>query len=68
MEHLPPTVQKILWFNPLTHIIDFAHNFMLYEIYPDLNSIFYLILTTLVISIIGIVIFRNYNPGITEEL
>ena len=68
IEHLPPTVQKILWFNPMTHIIDFAHNFMLYEIYPDLNSIFYLILTTLVIFIIGIVIFRKYNPGITEEL
>lgn len=68
IEFLPLNIQKLLWFNPMTHVIDFAHNFMLYETYPNLYSIIYLVFVTLALLVMGIIIFRKYNPRIVEEL
>lgn len=68
LEHLPEFAQQILWFNPMTQIIDTAHNLLLYEIYPEPSSIAYMLATTFGMSIIGIAIFRKYNPGIVEVL
>jgi len=68
LDFLPDNVQQILLINPMTHVIEAAHNLMLYGIYPSISSIIYLIVSTFVILIIGIIIFRKYNPDIVEKL
>ena len=68
IDFLPENIQIILLINPLTHFIEAAHNLMLYGVYPDILSILYMIISSFVILIIGITIFRKYNPDIVEKL
>ena len=68
LEFLPENIQQLLWFNPMVHIIESAHNLLLYEIYPSISSIVYMITMATAFLIIGIVIFRKHNPNIVEQL
>jgi len=68
LDLLPENIQQILWLNPMTHVIEAAHNLLLYDTYPDPYSITYMITTTVGLLLIGIVIFRRYNPDIVEVL
>ncbi len=68
MEFLPENIQQLFWFNPMVHIIESAHNLLLYEIYPDIFSIIYMIAMAVGSMVMGIIIFRKYNPNIVEYL
>jgi len=68
LEFLPENVQQLLWLNPMAHVIEAAHNLLLYGRYPDPYSIAYMITTSIVMLLVGIVIFRRYNPDIVEVL
>jgi len=68
LEILPENIQQLLLLSPMAHIIESIHNLLLYEIYPDISSIIYMVLTTAAFMIVGILIFRRYNPDIVEKL
>lgn len=68
LDFLPENIQQLILLSPMTHIIESIHNLALYDIYPNMFSVSYLIITTTIMFTVGIVIFRRLNPDIVEQL
>lgn len=65
---LPENVRNILQFSPMVQIVTIAHHVVLYGTLPSVNSILYAVASTLVIVIIGYLIFRKLQARIVEEI
>lgn len=65
---LPENVRNILQFFPMVQIVTIAHHVVLYGTLPSVNSILYAVASTLVIVIIGYLIFRKLQARIVEEI
>jgi len=65
---LPENVRNILQFSPMVQIVTMAHHVVLYGTIPSVNSILYAVASTLMITIIGYVIFRKLQARIVEEM
>jgi len=68
LEMLPTWLQDILQFSPMVQIVTIAHDLVLYNQLPTLQSVGLLIFTTLVIFVIGYSIFKKMEKKIIEEL
>jgi ABC-2 type transport system permease protein len=56
---LNPTVQNILKWNPLYMYIDFARTIILHNQMPSLNSFIMCALSSIIILILGVFVFRK---------
>jgi len=65
---LPPNVQKIIAFNPMINILNFAHNAALYGVLPTTKEVIMTVGITFLIFAIGYGIFRKLSNKIIEEL
>lgn len=61
-------VQNVLRINPLVPILDTAHNITLYDKLPTMNTIIYIIGSTVIIFVIGYIVFRIKDKRLIEEL
>jgi len=65
---LPEPIQQILQFSPMVQIVTIAQHMTLYGQIPSLNSLLYATVSTLMIMIIGYLIFRKLQLRIVEEI
>ena len=68
LNNFPPAMTSLLRLNPLVSIFDAAHNLVLYNSLPTINSVAYLITLTAVIFVIGYTVFRFKDKNIIQEL
>ena len=64
----PETVRWVLYLNPMTHIIDAYKAIFYYGTMPNLNSLFYIFIVSLVILWIGYKLFKKLEKGFAEEV
>lgn len=68
LDMFPENVRRILELNPLVPLLDIAHDLVLYDSLPSLYSVAYLVGTTCLIFIVGVVVFKLKDKKIVEEL
>jgi len=68
MDVYPPQIRHILVFNPMTSMIDMAHNIVLYGHLPDVGAFGYLAVVSLAILGLGYTIFRKFESRAIEIL
>ena len=68
LDILPDYVQKIMYFSPMVQIIDMAHDTVLFNKIPSIESIQTVTAITLLIFFVGYAIFRKMHARIMEEL
>lgn len=64
----PESLRWILYLNPMTEIIESYRNIFMYHQLPGANSIIYLICISILLFIIGLLIFRKLEKGFAEEV
>ena len=64
----PKKLRWILYLNPMTELVDSYRNIFMYHQLPNLNSILYTVIITMIIFGIGLVIFRKLEKGFAEEV
>ncbi len=64
----PEKIRWILYLNPMTHIIESYRDIFLYHRVPATKSLIFVGMISLIISIIGLGIFRKLEKGFAEEL
>ena len=67
-EVIPQEYQWILTFNPMAYIINGYRDIFYYQTIPDIASIFGLIAISIVLCVIGYLIFNKLQKGFAEEL
>ena len=67
-EKLPPTIQKILIFNPITAIVDAYHKILVDQQYPFSPSIFYPITCAILICTLSFWLYQKHATEILDEL
>lgn len=65
---LPESIRQILQFSPMVQVVTIAQHVTLYGQIPSLNSLLYAIVSTLIILVIGYLIFRKLQQRIVEEI
>jgi len=68
LDMFPDPYRSILNLNPMVHILESAHGLVLYNQIPSVGSVLYIIGTTMIIFVIGYIIFKIKNKKIAEEL
>jgi lipopolysaccharide transport system permease protein len=68
MDIYPPSTRQILLFNPLTSMIDMAHNIVVYGHLPSIGAFGYLAAASLAILGIGYAIFKKFESKAIEIL
>jgi lipopolysaccharide transport system permease protein len=68
LDMFPENIRMILELNPMAHIISMSHSFILYGTPVDINSIYYIFVTTIVIFALGYTVFRRKESVIVEDL
>jgi len=68
MDIYPPSIRHILIFNPMTLVIDMAHNIVLYGHLPSFGAFGYLALVSLATLGLGYAIFRKFESKVVEIL
>jgi homopolymeric O-antigen transport system permease protein len=68
MDLYPPPVRQILIFNPITLMIDMAHNIVLYGHLPSIGAFGYLAVTSLAILGLGYMVFKKFESKAIEIL
>lgn len=64
----PENLRNLLYFNPMTGLIDIAHNVALYNTLPSLEQILYPFLVSLMVLGSGYAIFRKFESKAIEIL
>lgn len=68
LDILPEPLQQVLYFSPLVHIVEMAHDVVLYDKLPSLENVGMGIITSFAVLLIGYLIFRKMEPRVIEEL
>lgn len=68
LEQLPPNLQIIMQLNPMTHIINAYRDIFYYQQMPDFQNLGILFIISIVLVIIGYLIFHKLQKGFAEEL
>jgi lipopolysaccharide transport system permease protein len=63
-----PNIKWILALNPMAQIIDMTHDVALYNKFPVLDNVIYVVIISLVILVIGYTVFHKYEKRVAEEL
>lgn len=64
----PDNIKQILELNPIVTILDVTHGLVLNGSLPTTHAIAYIISSTVVLIIIGLLVFNSKNKTIVEEL
>jgi lipopolysaccharide transport system permease protein len=64
----PPSLLKLLSYNPLAQVIFLARDVTLYSKVPNLASFLFVIFIAVVIIGIGYAVFMRLEPAFAEEL
>ena len=67
-EVIPQEYQWILTLNPMAYIINGYRDIFYYQTMPDIASLFGLIAISIVLCVIGYLIFNKLQKGFAEEL
>jgi len=65
---IPTKYHFWLYMNPMTRIIQYSRDVVIYGNMPDLKGIFGSILLTIVIFVVGYLVFKKREPYFAEEL
>jgi len=65
---VPENVRNLLLLNPMAQIIEMSHVVVLNGLIPVFEDVTYTLITSFIILLIGIVIFRHFNFKVIEEL
>jgi len=68
LDMFPESIRVILQLNPLVPILDTAHNLVLYDSLPSVNTAIYILISTAIIFIIGYSVFRVKDKRLVEAL
>jgi lipopolysaccharide transport system permease protein len=68
MDVYPPQIRHVLVFNPMTLMIDMAHNIVLYGHLPSLGAFGYLAVVSIAILGLGYTFFRKFESKAIEIL
>ena len=64
----PEQVRWILYLNPMTHIIDAYRSIFYYGTMPNLASLLYIAGLSILILVVGYLIFKKLEKGFAEEV
>ena len=67
-EMFPTKIRWVLNINPLTHLVNAYRSIFYYQTMPNLSSLFYLIILSIGVVLIGYIVFRKLEKGFAEEL
>ncbi len=67
-EMFPQKIRWVLYLNPMTHLIDAYRSIFYYQTTPNLFSLLYISLLSILILILGYMIFRKLEKGFAEEV
>ena len=67
-EMFPAKIRWVLNINPLTHLVNAYRSIFYYQTMPNLSSLFYLIILSIGVVLIGYIVFRKLEKGFAEEL
>ena len=67
-ELLPSNIQDLLRLNPVVGIMELSRAFTIDSLMPDSGQIFYTVSVSIVILLIGFVVFRRLDQNLVEEL
>jgi len=68
LDIFPENISAILSLSPMAHVLDIAHELVLYGNLPPLESVAYVISFTIAIFIVGYAVFRFKDRKLVEEL
>ena len=68
LEQLPPKLQVLMKLNPMTHIINGYRAIFYYKEMPDFKSLGILAAISMVLVILGYLLFKKLQKGFAEEL
>ena len=68
LEVLPEILQKILYFSPMVQIVDISHDLVIFGKIPTLDSMITSILLTVIVFVVGYLIFVKLQARMMEEL
>ena len=67
-ETIPANFQWILKYNPMTYIIEGYRNIFYYQTMPDIKSLLIVLVGSIVLSVLGYLIFYKLQKRFAEEL
>ena len=65
---IPPKYLPLYTLNPVTVIIETYRNFLIYGLPPGLRSLAYLVIATVILMIIGKVVFKHFERRFAEVI
>lgn len=65
---VPESLKKIILLNPVTSLAEAYHSLILYDRYPDIYGIGYLVVITILAVLLGIYTFRRLKRGFSDVL
>lgn len=68
LDMFPENIRSILELNPMVHVITLSHDLILYGTQTSIDSIAYLLATTVAIFAVGYAVFRKKEAKIVEYL
>ena len=68
VDMFPPKFQWILYLNPMTHLVDAYRDIFYYKVVPEISSLVFITIFSLLVLGIGYFIFRKLEKGFAEEV
>lgn len=65
---IPEAVRGMIYFNPMTHIIEAYRNIFYKQIKPDFSELGTVLILSVILCVVGYLIFRKLQKGFAEEL
>ena len=67
-ESIPADVRGVIRLNPMTHIIEAYRNIFYRQIKPDFSELGTVLVLSIILCVVGYLIFRKLQKGFAEEL
>lgn len=68
VDMFPPKFQWILYLNPMTHLVDAYRDIFYYKVMPEIGSLIFIAIFSVLVLGIGYFIFRKLEKGFAEEV
>ena len=68
VDMFPPKFQWILYLNPMTHLVDSYRDIFYYKVMPEISSLIFIAIFSLITLGIGYFVFRKLEKGFAEEV
>lgn len=64
----PEKIRWVLYLNPMTHLIDAYRSIFYYQTMPQISSLLYILVLSVLVLIFGYFVFRKLEKGFAEEV